>query len=161
MNMILQVPSGVNICSENQGVNQKRGGLEDDLPFRKTDFSGCPLSNPTFPNTLCKAPTFSICPTFPNQFSGNHFWLHHLGPVGISGFWFLPGLCIFHLDGFILSLLDSWDEEFAFGRDRVTEILRKLLDGGNSDIFWCSPLFGEDEPILTSIFFKWIGSTTN
>ncbi len=24
-----------------------------------------------------------------------------------------------------------------------------------------SPLFGEDEPILTSIFFRWVGSTTN
>ena len=29
------------------------------------------------------------------------------------------------------------------------------LDGGNSNIFACSSLLGEDEPIWTSIFFKW------
>ena len=27
--------------------------------------------------------------------------------------------------------------------------------------FEVSSLFGEDEPILTSIFFRWVGSTTN
>ena len=36
----------------------------------------------------------------------------------------------------------------------------KTLDGGFK-YFLCSPLLGEDEPILTSIFFKWVGSTTN
>ena len=34
------------------------------------------------------------------------------------------------------------------------------LDGGNSKIFLFSALFGEDEPILTIIFFKGVGSTT-
>ena len=32
------------------------------------------------------------------------------------------------------------------------ESLIQLLDGGNSSIFSFSPLFGEDEPILTDIF---------
>ena len=30
--------------------------------------------------------------------------------------------------------------------------------GGGFKYFLCSPLFGEDEPILTSIFLKWVGS---
>ena len=30
-----------------------------------------------------------------------------------------------------------------------------------SNIFYFTPKFGEDEPILTNIFFKWVGSTTN
>ena len=34
-----------------------------------------------------------------------------------------------------------------------------FLSGGNSNIFLCSPLFGEDEPILTSIFFRWVETT--
>ena len=29
-----------------------------------------------------------------------------------------------------------------------------------SNIFLLSPLFREDEPILTSIFFKWVETTT-
>ena len=37
-----------------------------------------------------------------------------------------------------------------------------LLGGGNSKIFGIfTPNLGEDEPILTSIFFRWVGSTTN
>ena len=41
-------------------------------------------------------------------------------------------------------------------------ILRYLLLGGNSNICHFHPyVFGEDEPILTSIFFKGVGSTTN
>jgi len=28
-------------------------------------------------------------------------------------------------------------------------------------IFIFTPKIGEDEPILTSIFFRWVGSTTN
>ena len=38
-----------------------------------------------------------------------------------------------------------------------------ILDGGNSHIFWnyLPRTFGEDGPILTSIFFKGVGSTTN
>ena len=32
---------------------------------------------------------------------------------------------------------------------------------GGGFIFLISPLFGEDEPILTIIFFKWVGKTTN
>ena len=36
------------------------------------------------------------------------------------------------------------------------------LGGGNSNIFGIFiPNLGEDEPILTSIFFKGVGSTTN
>ena len=36
------------------------------------------------------------------------------------------------------------------------------LCGGNSNIFGIfTPKIGEDEPILTSIFFRWGGSTTN
>ena len=35
-------------------------------------------------------------------------------------------------------------------------------DGGNSNMFGIFiPNFGEEDPILTSIFFKWVGSTTN
>ena len=38
----------------------------------------------------------------------------------------------------------------------------EYFQGGGFKHFWFSPLFeGEDEPILTSIFFKWVGSTTN
>ena len=38
----------------------------------------------------------------------------------------------------------------------------KELVGGNSNIFGIfTPKIGEDEPILTFIFFKWVGSTTN
>ena len=33
--------------------------------------------------------------------------------------------------------------------------------GGGFKYFLYSPLFGEDEPNLTSIFFRWVGSTTN
>ena len=33
--------------------------------------------------------------------------------------------------------------------------------GGGFKYFLFSPLFGEDEPILTLIFFNWVGSTTN
>ena len=41
-------------------------------------------------------------------------------------------------------------------------ILQVLLGGGNSNIFGIfTPIPGKDEPILTSIFFKWVGSTTN
>ena len=36
------------------------------------------------------------------------------------------------------------------------------LGGGNSHILLFSPrMFGKDEPILASIFFKWVGETTN
>ena len=36
------------------------------------------------------------------------------------------------------------------------------LGGGNSNIFsFLTPIPGEDEPNLRSIFFKWVGSTTN
>ena len=31
--------------------------------------------------------------------------------------------------------------------------------GGGFKYFLCSPLFGEDEPILTSIFFRWVETT--
>ena len=34
-------------------------------------------------------------------------------------------------------------------------------DGGFEYVFICTPIYGEDEPILTSIFFKWVGLTTN
>ena len=33
--------------------------------------------------------------------------------------------------------------------------------GGFKYFFMFIPILGEDEPILTSIFFKWVGSTTN
>ncbi len=37
-----------------------------------------------------------------------------------------------------------------------------FLGGGNSNIFGIfTPKIGEDEPLLTSIFFRWVGSTTN
>ena len=36
---------------------------------------------------------------------------------------------------------------------------RRFLGGGNSNIFGSfTPKIGEDEPILTSIFFKWVGN---
>ena len=39
---------------------------------------------------------------------------------------------------------------------------KNVLGGGNSNIFGIfTPKFGEDEPILTNIFFKWVGSTTS
>ena len=41
-------------------------------------------------------------------------------------------------------------------------LYQKVLGGGNSNIFGIfTPELGEDEPILTSIFFGWVGSTTN
>jgi len=36
-----------------------------------------------------------------------------------------------------------------------------VFSGGGFKYFLFSPLLGEDEPILTSIFFKWVDSTTN
>ena len=33
------------------------------------------------------------------------------------------------------------------------------LGGGNSKIFLFSSLFGEDEPILTILFFRWVETT--
>ena len=38
---------------------------------------------------------------------------------------------------------------------------QKKLGGGFKYFFIFTPKFGEDEPILTSIFFRWVGSTTN
>ena len=35
------------------------------------------------------------------------------------------------------------------------------LGGGFKHFLFFTPPFGGDEPILTSIFFKWVGSTTN
>ena len=36
---------------------------------------------------------------------------------------------------------------------------KKRLGGGNSNIFYFHPVqIGEDEPNLTSIFFRWVGS---
>ena len=37
----------------------------------------------------------------------------------------------------------------------------KTLGCGFKDFFMFTPNLGEDEPILTSIFFRWVGSTTN
>ena len=39
--------------------------------------------------------------------------------------------------------------------------LEDVFLGGGFKYFLFSPLFGEDEPNLTSIFFKGVGSTTN
>ena len=38
----------------------------------------------------------------------------------------------------------------VFQRDRIQTL------GGGFKCFLCSPLFGEDEPILTIIFFRWV-----
>ena len=40
----------------------------------------------------------------------------------------------------------------------IKKILMEEIDylGGGFKYFSCSPLFGEDEPILTSIFFRWV-----
>ena len=44
----------------------------------------------------------------------------------------------------------------------VGDFLESRLGGGNSKIFEIfTPKIGEDEPILTSIFFKGVDSTTN
>jgi len=41
-------------------------------------------------------------------------------------------------------------------------VIANELVGGNSNIFGIfTPKIGEDEPNLTSIFFRWVGSTTN
>jgi len=40
-------------------------------------------------------------------------------------------------------------------------IAKTSLDGGFKYILVFTPKIGEDEPILTFIFFKWVGSTTN
>ena len=45
--------------------------------------------------------------------------------------------------------------------DLGQSIWNNQLGGGNSNIFLFSTLFGEDEPILTITFFRWVGSTTN
>ena len=37
----------------------------------------------------------------------------------------------------------------------------KYPDGGFKYLFIFTPKLGEDEPNLTSMFFKWVGSTTN
>ena len=36
-----------------------------------------------------------------------------------------------------------------------------ILGGGFKHFVMFTPILGEDEPILTSIFFNWVGSTTN
>ena len=44
----------------------------------------------------------------------------------------------------------------------ISPTIRQKLGGGNSNIFGIfTPKIGEDEPNLTSIFFRWVGSTTN
>ena len=39
-------------------------------------------------------------------------------------------------------------------------LVRNFLGGGNSKIFMFTQNLGEDEPNLTIIFCKWVGSTT-
>ena len=58
------------------------------------------------------------------------------------------GLGSFHVDMIYIPVpLSSWECKLA---------------GCNSNMLCFSPrIFGEDEPILTSICFKWVGSTTN
>ena len=46
-----------------------------------------------------------------------------------------------------------------FNSDRPND--SNLLIGGVFKYLLFSPRFGEDEPILTSIFFRWVGSSTN
>ena len=44
----------------------------------------------------------------------------------------------------------------------MAELFMAYLGGGGFKYFvMFTPKIGEDEPILTSIFFKWVGSTTN
>ena len=56
-------------------------------------------------------------------------------------------------------------DQVAWGRENLHKMtLRndRRLGGANSNIFVIfNPKLGEDEPILTSIFFKGVGSTTN
>ena len=51
---------------------------------------------------------------------------------------------------------EPWSKTFQFGAVKMSNCMVKL------QIFLMFiPKIGEDEPILTSIFFKWVDSTTN
>ena len=65
---------------------------------------------------------------------------------------------------------DSWDSlrlSFEKCHDVYFEWVLEILwdptcfSSGNSKIFIFTPKIGEDEPNLTRIFFRWVGSTTN
>ena len=57
---------------------------------------------------------------------------------------------------FVQYCTGSFVEALALQRRHAWRVVQCLdhLGGGNSNIFLCSPLFGEDELILTFIFFK-------
>ena len=42
-----------------------------------------------------------------------------------------------------------------------SDVYIQMLVGGFKYFFFFTPKIGEDEPILTHIFFSWVGSTTN
>ena len=46
-------------------------------------------------------------------------------------------------------------------KNDVTPNKKQKLGCGFRYFFMFTPKIGEDEPILTSIFFRWVGSTTN
>ena len=52
---------------------------------------------------------------------------------------------------------------FFLGQTVFSDVLEYFQDdlGGGFRYFLCSPLFGEDEPILTCAYFQMGGSTTN
>ena len=43
----------------------------------------------------------------------------------------------------------------------TTDVFKAYLGGGNSNIFYVHLDPWGNDPKLTSIFFKWVGSTTN
>ena len=56
-----------------------------------------------------------------------------------------------------LILFSGWDNEYmnwVGDTSKIKEMIECLLGGCNSNIFLFSPLFGEDEPNLTIIFFE-------
>ena len=57
---------------------------------------------------------------------------------------------------------ESW-RWASTGDVRVCVVLKILLGGGGGFKYFLyfHPILGEDDPILTSIFCRWVGSTTN
>ena len=61
--------------------------------------------------------------------------------------------------GFVLT---AWSVASTLTHEARGDAVHCTFGGGNSNIFGIFiPILGEDEPILTITFFKWVGSTTN
>ena len=90
------------------------------------------------------------------------FWTHHWKPFSKKHVFFSKKTTV-------TPCSFDWTSLFYKKQTFLTKLSTKNIQGKktSSTRWWfqiiCkfSPLPGEDEPILTSIFFRWVGSTTN